>query len=982
MVGKTVSHYRIIEKLASGGMGDVYVAENIHLKSRVALKFLPPQQSRDEEAKRRFVQEAQSASALNHPNVCTIHDIDEDDEGQLFIAMALYEGQTLKEKLEDGPLPVEEAADIARQVAEGLAAAHEKDVIHRDIKPANIFMAERGRAVILDFGLAKLQESTAVLTQSGSTLGTVAYMSPEQARGEAVDHRTDIWSLGVVLFEMLTGRRPYEAEYQQALIYKILNEQPGALPPEVSDAATIVSSCMEKVAAERIPDAAALAGQLRAIASSTTGSVEIPRTPAGQATIRWVVSTAVLVVAIGAALFLSRSGVWDDDESLVRQGLAVFPFSVSGDPELEFMGDGMAHALSTALDGAGDLRSIDPYMVIGEVNRSGSAVRDPVAAEPLVSRLGAGTFVLGRVMRIGQRIELQATHYDSEGNVLAREEEVAASEDELTEGTRRLALKLVADHLDPGDQGRVSVTAYTTSSLSALKFYVEGERALRDARFQDAETALARAVEIDSTFALAWHRLGDARGWLTSPNHPSVTAARAEAVKYASTLPQRLRRHVEARRLWDDGDFVAAERAYLTLAKDYPRDGHAWAKLGDVQWHIGRLFGHSPFSADRALEKAIALDPENSEALAHLIHNAIIERQFDRADSLSSAVKNEVERLHYDYSSELARAENRATRDSIIERMSESSLGDVSTVALIARWTGPLGPFAPRGEELETSERLLSSIAERAEIPETGRRARRRQALEMRLLRTGRWSETSKLMLQPDPTWPNAEIVTLWFVAVSPMGAVLADRLDEIRQSLRSTYPSNPEPWTGRFEDQEAVFRAFMIGSLSIKMRDWPEVRRQMEWLQKRVDEGDSAGLARGFAETLQSFVEWQEGDVQRAKQLAENLTVPVSNFGSWHRGRTLNRQLLAGILFVEGDYDRALALWESLAASHSIYIVPSYLYRAQCYEGLGDIDRAIGFYQLFADLWKDADPELQPMVDEARAGLERLLDEQVREPS
>ena len=233
MIGKIVSHYKIIAKLGEGGMGVVYKAEDTKLKRTVALKFLPPELTRDPEAKQRFIHEAQAASALDHPNVCTIHEINETDDGRTYIAMACYEGETLKKRIERGPLPVEEALDIAIQIAQGLEKAHKKGIVHRDIKPANILITEDDIVKILDFGLAKLSGQTK-LTKAGSTMGTVSYMSPEQTRGEGVDHRTDIWSLGVLLYEMLAGKPPFLGDYEQAIIYSILNEDPVKLS-EVRD---------------------------------------------------------------------------------------------------------------------------------------------------------------------------------------------------------------------------------------------------------------------------------------------------------------------------------------------------------------------------------------------------------------------------------------------------------------------------------------------------------------------------------------------------------------------------------------------------------------------------------------------------------------------------------------------------------------------------------------------------------------------------
>jgi len=224
MIGKTIAHYKILEKLGEGGMGVVYKAEDTKLKREVAIKFLPERVADDSSAYQRFKIEAQAAAALNHPNIATIYAIEEEDD-KTFIVMEYVKGQSLKEKIDSGALEIDKALDIAIQITQGLAKAHEKGIIHRDIKPSNIIVSDDGIAKILDFGLAKIAEET-IVTKEGTTLGTVAYMSPEQTRGEKVDHRTDIWSLGVVFYEMLTGQRPFHGEYETAVVYLILNVNP------------------------------------------------------------------------------------------------------------------------------------------------------------------------------------------------------------------------------------------------------------------------------------------------------------------------------------------------------------------------------------------------------------------------------------------------------------------------------------------------------------------------------------------------------------------------------------------------------------------------------------------------------------------------------------------------------------------------------------------------------------------------------------
>ncbi|MDZ7341162.1 MAG: serine/threonine-protein kinase, partial [candidate division KSB1 bacterium] len=358
MIGKTISHYKILEKLGEGGMGVVYKAEDLKLKRIVALKFLPPELTRDAEAKERFIQEAQAASALQHNNICTIHDIDETGDGQLFIVMDCYEGEPLKGKIARGPMKLEEAVEIALQVASGLAKAHEHGITHRDIKPANVMITNDGVVKILDFGLAKLAGQVG-LTKAGMTVGTVAYMSPEQTRGEEVDHRTDIWSLGVVLYEMLTGQLPFKGAYEQAVIYSILNEEPEPvtavrtdLPAELDH---IVSKAIAKNAAERYQQVADLAADLKSLRTRIeTGRTETQPTLSKRKLIYGVGG----LIALIAILLLSKI-FWFKPPADAIDSIAVLPFqNLSADPEQEYFSDGMTEALITELSTIKALRVI------------------------------------------------------------------------------------------------------------------------------------------------------------------------------------------------------------------------------------------------------------------------------------------------------------------------------------------------------------------------------------------------------------------------------------------------------------------------------------------------------------------------------------------------------------------------------------------------------------------------------------------------
>jgi serine/threonine protein kinase len=339
-MNKIVSHYRLLEKIGEGGMGVVYKAEDTKLKRTVALKFLPPELTRDSQAKARFAQEAQAAAALDHPNICAVFEIGE-AEGATYIAMPYVKGRSLKERIAAGPLSMEEALDIAGQVAEGLKEAHERGIIHRDIKPANIMLTEKGHAKIMDFGLAKL-EAGVDLTKTMAVMGTVAYMSPEQARGEEVDLRTDIWSFGATLYEMLTGQKPFGQKHDQALLYSVLNdtmESVSRICPEIPNhLERVIQKALEKDKFHRYQNMAEL---LKDLKSTRVSGLTVPK---------------------------------------AEKSIIVLPFeNISPDPEQEYFCDGMTEEIITDLSHVHNLLVISrssAIMLVGKVS----------AALPLVEK--------------------------------------------------------------------------------------------------------------------------------------------------------------------------------------------------------------------------------------------------------------------------------------------------------------------------------------------------------------------------------------------------------------------------------------------------------------------------------------------------------------------------------------------------------------------------------------------------------------------
>ncbi len=344
--GRVLSHYRLEGRLGSGGMGLLYRATDLVLGRPVAVKLLARHLVSDESAKVRFMREARAASALDHPNIATIYEVGEQD-GEIFIVMALYEGETLKQRIERGRLPLPEALADLRQVTLGLEAAHRAGIVHRDIKPANVFLTRDGTVKLLDFGLAKLlSHSQSQLTQDGQAMGTVLYMSPEQLGGELVDARTDLWSLGVLAYEMLSGVSPFRADSNAAIATRILNDQPpslGAIPGVPVGLAELVSKLLRKNPAERPPSATELLSQLSSPAPSRIASA-VPPGGIHRATVA-VAAAAILALVLGTIyLYVQRREA--RSQSGTGKSLAVLPFlNASGNSDMEFLSDGIAESL-------------------------------------------------------------------------------------------------------------------------------------------------------------------------------------------------------------------------------------------------------------------------------------------------------------------------------------------------------------------------------------------------------------------------------------------------------------------------------------------------------------------------------------------------------------------------------------------------------------------------------------------------------------
>jgi serine/threonine-protein kinase len=858
-------------------MATVYLAADLRHGRSVALKVLRPDLAATL-GPDRFRREIQTAARLQHPHICTVYDSGETD-GLLWFTMPFVRGESLRQRLErEGQLPLDEAVRITTEAGRALDYAHREGFVHRDIKPENILLTGDGDTLVADFGIARalaaVEENVREhLTETGIALGTAAYMAPEQATGErGVDGRADQYALAVTCWELLTGRPPFDGPTAAAIVARRFTGPVPSIRSVRADVPGAVDQVLQRALALAPAERFESTGRfVRTLGDAVTAAEPAASTAAlrvrrpGRRGLA-VAAAAALVLAVSGLLL--RAGAWRfpapreaaaSDPRLV----AVFPFAIRADSALAYLGEGMMDLLSTGLEGAGDLRSVDPRAVLRLAREGG--LDDPERVRHAAGQLGAGRFVLGSLFEVGGRLRATAALYDGAGERRSVAQASAADESGLFELVDGLTRQLIAAQLDSAGAPRAAAEAMTTSSLPALKAYLEGQREFRQGRYAAAAAAFERAVGLDTTFALAEQGLAFAAWW--SPTDPRARELTERALRHAATLGTRERRGLEAFAAFGRGLADSAETLYRTLVRLEPEDPTAWFGLGNILFHFNPRRGRARAEAHEALTRALELEPGSVSVRLQLAYLAAVERDYAAHDTLLAPLTRSADFAPFVRAVRVFAGRDRSHQDTILAELRRAPEGALLTTA---------GHVALLSHNLAGALEVAGLLTHPSRPAGTRARARLYRA-KLELAR-GRWQAArAELAMAQDDSASALEALAMW--SLLPSLETSPAELRRLRERLAAPAMRDPPPppasagALARDTARPAV-REYLRGMLSARLGDGADAEYAAARLERSAEGGEHGAASRRLAAAVRAELALSRGDSAAALSLLERMRI------------------------------------------------------------------------------------------------------------